>query len=262
MTTRWRVVAVDDEPPALHALEQAFRTVPDYELIATMTDPMSAAERIAELRPDVLLLDIQMPGRDGFELLEELHTVRAVPPAVVFCTAYHEHALRAFDAQAIDYLLKPLDPARFRRTLDLLRQRLPGTLAPDTVRQLRALLLGASAGASPAGHQPARLSIKVDGRTVLLDPRTIDRLELRDEVVRIHAGRDRFDVRSSLSSLSEQLPAEQFLRVHRAAVVNVSRVRMVEPYLQGDYILHLLDGSRVVTGRTYRDVVRATFQVL
>jgi two-component system, LytTR family, response regulator len=255
----WRVIAVDDEPPALLAIRQALADVQDFTLIASCDDAQAAVPVIERERPDVVLLDIQMPGLTGFELVQELQSRVAPMPAVVFCTAWHEHAIAAFEAQAQDYLLKPLDPARFARTLDLLRRRLaspPGTA--HLKAQLRAILTALDAEPTVA---PTRYAVRHAGRTVLLDPATIEHLTTDGNVVRLASGRDRYVVRDTLTRVLEDLPAEMFLRVHRGAAVNASRVRAVEPYLRGDYLLHMADGSRIVTGRTYREAVRSAFRL-
>jgi two-component system LytT family response regulator len=261
----WRVMAVDDEPPALLAIEQLFRDVPDFVLVLTTTDSVTAADLIRAERPDVLLLDIQMPGTDGFGVLEAIGEPQ---PAVVFLTAYHQHAIAAFDAQAQDYLLKPVDPARFQQTLSLLRRRLTERITSRVTPQLRAMLRYLDASTAPPGLSVARapsglsrITIRHDGRAVLLDPLSIDRVESDNNDLRIFVGRERYEIRETLTHFATQLPSSHFARVHRSALVNVSRVRAVEPYLHGDYVLHMTDGTRVITGRSYRDVVRTVFRL-
>lgn len=255
----WRVLAVDDEPPALLAITQALADVPDFTLVATCDDAENAVSVVDRERPDVVLLDIQMPGLSGLEIAQVLHSRAEPPPAIVFCTAWQEHAIAAFEAQAQDYLLKPLDPVRFARTLDLLRRRLASP--PNTTHlkaHLRALLTALD---TEPTRTPARYAVRHAGRTVLLDPATIEHLTTDGTVVRLTSGRERYTVRETLARVLADLPATTFLRVHRSAAVNTARVRAVEPYLRGDYLLHMADGSRIVTGRTYREAVRGAFQL-
>lgn len=262
----WRVVAIDDEPPALLALEHALRDIEDFSLVGTTIDPRQASALIDELKPDVVFLDIHMPGLTGFDVVRELG--ERMPP-VVFLTAYDQHAIGAFESHAIDYLLKPLDRNRLGQTLRLLRQRLTerraARLTTAISAQMRDLL--ATMGVTPGGAAaqpvesrvgvPHRISLRSKGRTVLLDPQTIERVEVFDNDLRIVVGRETLVVRDTLTSLQHQLPTSQFVRVHRSMLVNIQRVRSVEPSGQSEYLLHMIDGARVRTGRTYRDQVRA-----
>jgi two-component system, LytTR family, response regulator len=143
----WRIVAVDDEPPALRALGRALASAVDFTLSATTSDPTTAVALIRETQPDVLMLDIQMPGRTGFDIVREL---RPAVPALVFLTAYDQYAVQAFDAQAIDYLLKPINPTRLAETLERLRRQLSARAGGDMLPRLEALLATIDARSAPA----------------------------------------------------------------------------------------------------------------
>lgn len=252
----WRVVAVDDEPPALKRIAALLAATSGLELVGTFTDPVAAVAALPELAPHVLLLDVQMPGMTGFEVLHAIATSDGPTPVVVFATAYDEHALRAFEVGAVDYLLKPVERERFRTTMDRVKARLDGMSAGELRAHLAAVrrLLAPAGDATPA---TTRVSVKVKDRIVLLDPAQIDRVDAEGNVIHVQVGRERLSFRETLTSFAERLPASAFVRVNRSTLVNVARVRYAEPWFNGDYVLVLVDGSKVTSGRTYREGVRA-----
>jgi two-component system, LytTR family, response regulator len=252
----WRIVAIDDEPPALRALGRALASAVDFTLSATTSDPMSAVSLIRETEPDVIMLDIQMPGLTGFDIVREL---RPTVPALVFLTAYDQYAVQAFDAQAIDYLLKPINPTRLAETLERLRRQLSSRAGHDMLPRLEALLATLDARPAPVATTATRISLKRNGGTSFIDARTIDRIDSADNEVRISAAGQLLSVRETLTAIAVRLPAGQFLRVHRTCVVNLSRVQHVEPYFHGDVVIHLANGTKVISGRSYRADVRAAF---
>jgi two-component system, LytTR family, response regulator len=251
----WRVVAIDDEPPALMALARAFEAVTDFTLVASSSDPSTAADLIREMQPDVVVLDIQMPGLTGFDIVRSLN---APLPAIVFLTAFDHFAVRAFEAEAVDYLLKPIEPERLAGTLGRLRRRLANHSDDQMLPRLESLLASLeSRQTQPAS--PPRVSIRRNGGTSFLDPRTIDRIDSDDNDIRITAAGQTITVRETLTSFAARLPASQFLRVHRTCVVNLARVHHVEPYFHGDVVIHLANATKVISGGTYRAEVRAAF---
>lgn len=263
---RWRVVAVDDEPPALLALEQALASAPDFDLVGRTTDSTTAAALVRSARADVVFLDIQMPGASGFDVINALDDPL---PLVVFVTAFNEHALAAFDARALDYVLKPIDPERFAKTLQSVCTRLHERNAVEMTNHLRTSVGAAlryldrmaTPSDTPYTALSARIPVKVDGRVILLDPATIDRVESDNNTVSWYVGKERFDTRDTLNHAVGLLPPSHFARVHRSTVVNLARVRAVEPYIHGEYVIHLHDGTRVVTGRSYREQVKTLFRL-
>lgn len=244
--TVWRAIAVDDEPPALKRLSSLLAEVPGVRLVGTYDDPREAVPAIERERPDLLFLDIQMPEMTGFEVVAALGDEC---PLVIFVTAYDEHAIRAFEVNALDYLLKPVQRERLAATLARARERLSTRSAPEIQAQLHAVLRGMGA--------PARVAVRTGTRVLLLDPATIDRVEADGNTLTVHAGRERVEFRETLTAFEARLPPGRFVRVSRSTVVNLASVRQVEPWFNGDYVLILADGAKVTTGRTYRDRVRA-----
>jgi two-component system LytT family response regulator len=224
---RWRAVIVDDEPLARRGVRARLERAGDVDVVAEAGDVASAVECIRQHRPDVAFLDIEMPGATGFRVVGELP--EADRPIVVFVTAHDDRALEAFEVQAFDYLLKPIDDAKFARTIDRIRRRL-------------------SSGPEAA---PARITIRDRGRIVVLDATSIDWLQSDGDYVRLHAGRATYLHHEALASLLGKLPAT-FVRVHRSAAVNVERIRELEPLTNGDYSLVLTTGARLKVSRTHR----------
>jgi len=223
-----RVLIVDDEPPARRKVRRFLERDPEPVEIA---EAGSGAEAIAAVRsfdPDLVFLDVQMPGMDGFAVLE------AVPARrfhVVFLTAHDHHALRAFEAEALDYLLKPVDPERFERALERARQRV-ARRAP--LRFLK------------------RLLVEKNGREIFLPVEQLDWAEaVRNNVV-LHAGRETYTVRATLESLARQLDAEQFARISRSAIVNLDSVKEMQPWFHGERRTILKDGTELTWTRRFR----------
>lgn len=227
-----RAVVVDDEPLARRGVRQLASAHADVIVVGEAADGPEAVRVIRTLLPDLVFLDVQMPGLDGFDVL--MHEIERAP-AVVFVTAYEEFALRAFEVDAVDYLLKPVPAERFAVCMERVRARLataPGRDAPPTV-----------------------VAVRVRGGERLLHPEEIDWIEADDYYAVIHSGGRRFLVRESLASLADRLPAHLFMRVHRSAVVNLSRVRAVLPAEGGGGALVLRGGARVPVGRRNRSAV-------
>jgi two-component system LytT family response regulator len=224
-STSLRVCVIDDEPPARRALEWLLSREPGVAVVGSTGDGASAVALLEETRPDAVFLDVQMPGLDGFEVLRRL-----TPPAptVVFVTAYDAYAVRAFEAQALDYLVKPFSDERFSVVMARVRQLV-------TVR--------------PSG-QP--LVVREGHRTLVLPPAEIEWIEAEDYYVRIHAGTRRPLIRRTLQSVLEALEPEGFMRVHRSAAVNLSAVREVRPLSTGDGEVLLASGHIVRVSRQYR----------
>lgn len=237
-----RVLIADDEPLARAHLRALLAGDPEVEVVAECGDGRSAVAAALRTAPDLMLLDIQMPELDGLAVAQALGPERE--PLVVFTTAYDEHAVEAFAVQAFDYLLKPLQRERVLATLARVRAR---------IRELRASVSAAAAptvGRRPPGED--RLALRVDGRILLVRTDDVDWLEAMDDRVRVHVGRQAIVVRDTLTRLEGRLPMGRFLRVHRSSLVNVSRIRELQPWFQGDFVVVLGDGTRITTGRSYR----------
>lgn len=241
-----RALIVDDEPFAREGIRLHLERHPDVEVIGEAGDGERAAEAIRTLDPDVVFLDIEMPAMDGFQVIEAVG-VEAMPP-VIFVTAYDEFALRAFEAHALDYVLKPVEPERFSRALDRTRKLLRGSAGHALDRRLEGLMQEVR----ERGKHLERIVVQRGERLRILRADDIDWFEAAGNYVKLHVGTESFLVRATLSSFEDRLDPEHFLRVHRSIIVQKARVRELEPLLQGDYVLILHDGTRLTTGRSYR----------
>jgi two-component system, LytTR family, response regulator len=245
-----RTLIVDDEPLARLRVRELLAKEADVEIVGEAQDGPDAVSLVRELTPDLLFLDVQMPELDGFDVLEQIGP-RAIP-ALVFVTAYDRFALRAFEAHALDYLLKPYDDQRFAGTLQRVREQLRYRGAGELERRVRDLLADVRGGASHL----ERLAVQSGSRSILLPVDEIDWLEAEGKYVRIHVREHAFLIRDTLTRLESVLDPARFLRVHRSIIVNAERIREVEPFFRGKYILYLRTGVRLESGRAYRSVIQ------
>jgi two-component system, LytTR family, response regulator len=241
-----RVLIVDDEPIARRGIRQHLRAETDLEVIGESGDGAAAIDAITGLAPDLVFLDIQMPEVGGFDVVEAIGVARM--PAVVFVTAYDEHALRAFDVHAVDYVLKPIDRHRFRTAVERARRRLADT--PGELDRRIAAALGELG--RPAHDYAKRIAIKGDGRVILVDVDEVDRLEAAGNYVEVHSGARHHLVRETMASLEGRLDPARFVRVSRSSIVNATRVRELQPMFNGDFVVVLRDGTKVAGSRRYR----------
>lgn len=249
MSDLLRVLLVDDEALARRRLKTLLASDKEIEIVGECQNGAEAVREIRKLKPDLVFLDVQMPELDGFDVIEAVGP--AEMPPVIFITAFDDYAVNAFEKGAVDYLLKPVDPTRFARTVERARARI-GAKAPQLGEQLTALLKYVSEG-SASGE---RLGIKVGGKVLFLDTHDIFWIQARDDIARIHLAESYHDVREPLSRLESRLPKGRFMRVHRSAIVNTSKIKEVEPFDQGDQLMLLTNGKRVTTGRSYRKAVQ------
>jgi len=240
-----RVLIADDEPLARERVRTMLARHPGYEVVAECGDGASTVEHIVRERPDILFLDIRMPELDGFEVISALEGMES-PPAIVFTTAHSEYAVRAFEVRAVDYLLKPFDRARFERALVNAAER--RTRAPGQVGdQLRALL--GSLGTRP--RYPMRFLVRTSGEMHFVRAADIDWADAQGNYVRLHtAGRTHL-VRDTMKDFAAKLDPSAFVRVHRSAIVNIDRVVRIEPYVHGEYVITLRDGTRLTSSRAH-----------
>jgi len=241
-----RALIVDDEEPARELLRAFLARWPEVAIAGEAGDGRTAIDLTKRLAPDLLFLDVQMPRVNGFDVVAALNH-RSLP-LIVFVTAYDQYALKAFEVSACDYLLKPFDAERFANTMRrvLARRAEPASSAREAVRSLLAAV-------SPA---PEQIAVKVDGRHLFLDPTEIEWVEAVRKDARLHFGAKSLLVRESITHLERRLDASRFLRVHRSAIVNRAHIREMQPWFKGDYVLIMRNGARVVSGQTYREVVR------
>ena len=248
-TAKIKTLIVDDETLARRRIRRLLAVESDVEVIGECGDPQQAISVIQERNPDLVFLDIQMPGVDGFGVLESLPPRST--PAVIFVTAFDHYALRAFDVHALDYLLKPFDRARFRRALDRARVQIRHQAGAALDSRLSTLL--DSLGNRP--KQMDRVVIKSAGRIMFLRTDEIDWIEAADNYVRLHVGSESHLLRVTLASLEGRLDSAKFMRIHRSTVVNIDRMKELQPWFHGDYVVILQDGTRLNLSRTYRDRV-------
>jgi two-component system LytT family response regulator len=244
-----RVVVVEDEPAARARIAAIAGSFPDLTLVAECADGASAVEAVLEHRPDLVLLDIQLPELDGFEVIAALAGEHL--PSVVFITAHDEFAVRAFDAEAVDYVLKPFTTARLRRALEraIARLRTPGgALQGET---LRAVAAGA-AGATPL----TRFVVRIGRELRFVPVAAVDWIEVADNYLRLHAGGRAHLVRSTLTEVMARLDPATYRRIHRGTVVNVGRITAIEHTGPGVYRLTMADGARLTSSRSYSATVR------
>jgi two-component system, LytTR family, response regulator len=234
-----RVLIVDDEAPARDKLRRWLGEQPDIELVGEFADGLAAAAAIDKIAPDVVFLDIQMPGLSGLELAAQLETRAA--PLLVFVTAYDEHAIKAFELDAVDYLLKPYDKDRLRRSVDRLRGRRGPEVAAAAVRAAR-LRTGTS----------ERLLVPRGDGLELVEATAIHWLEADDNYVHVHTAHARFMLRRTLADLLQQLGG-RFARIHKSRAVNVAEVKTLSPLFKGDHELELRSGVKLRLSRRYRD---------
>jgi len=242
---RLRVIIVDDEEPARGLLREFLSGNPDVELVAECANGFEAVRAVQEMRPDLLLLDVQMPKLDGFEVLELLER----PPAVVFITAYDQHALRAFEVHAVDYLLKPFSQERLGEALARARDR-AGSLDSQAARAL-------SDAARPPGAALARILVRDGAKVHVVPLEKVDCIEAQDDYVSIrHEGRALLK-QQTLASLEGQLDATRFVRVHRSWILNVERLARLEPATKDSWVAILRDGTKLPVSRTGHDRLKA-----
>lgn len=241
-----RVLIADDEAPARGKLERWVAEQPDMQVAGYAEDGLVAAEGIERLHPDVAFLDIQMPGLSGLEVAAQLEGSSA--PLIVFVTAFDEHAVKAFELNAVDYLLKPYDKDRLLRALQRVRERLGGG------RESRSAAV-AMARAQTASSE--RLLVPDGERLQLIDSTSIEWLEADDNYVHVHTAARRYLLRRTLQDLLMQLGEERFVRIHKSAAVNLSAIAALTPLFKGDYEVELRNGRALRLSRRYRDALFA-----
>ena len=244
MPAAMRALVVDDEAPARRKILR-FLQEHDVEIVGEAADATAALSAIRELRPDVVFLDVQMPGTDGFGLLQTVAGDDYVPH-VVFVSAYDAYALRAFDVAAVDYLLKPLDRDRFALALDRVRTQLERSQS-ELHAELREFL-NAVNGAAPYAQ---RLLVESGDRSLFLAVRDIVSIEAQGNRVAISARGGRYELRTTMDSLEARLDPHDFVRVHRSNIVRIDAIAELEPWFHGEYSVKLTDGTAVTWSRRY-----------
>ena len=243
-----RTLIVDDEPLARERMRSLLGTEEDVEIIGEAKDGLEAVDAILTQSPDLVFLDVHMPKLDGFEVIQTVGPERM--PAVVFVTAYDQHALRAFEVQALDYLLKPFDSDRFQGALKRARRQVDSQETGDISRRLLALVRDLKTD-RPA--KTDRLVVKSGGRLFFLRADEIDWIEAAGNYVRLHLGTEAHLLRETMNSIEARLNPEIFFRIHRSHIVNIERVKELQPWFNGEYVVFLRNGTRLTLSRGYRE---------
>ena len=258
-----RTILVDDEPLAIQGLQLRLQKHEDVEVIETCSNGREAIRAIKTHKPDLVFLDIQMPGFDGFSVIQGLMEVE--PPLFVFVTAYSDHAIRAFEAQAVDYLMKPVEEDRLADTMDRIRQRLAEKRSAEEAGKLKEVLaevapdavgnVEAGEDAHAASRYEKLINIKDRGQIFRVDVDTIEKIDAAGDYMCIYTGDNTLILRETMKDLEKRLDPRRFQRVHRSTIVNLDLVRQVKPHTNGECFLVLDSGSQVKVSRSYRDVV-------
>ncbi len=243
-----RALIVDDEPLARERMRSLLDTEPDVDVVGEASNGLEAVDAILDRSPDLVFLDVHMPKLDGFEVIEAVGPDRM--PAVVFVTAYDQHALRAFEVQALDYLLKPFDGDRFQGTLKRVRRQMEQVESGDLSQKLLALVRDLKSSHAPRN---GRLIIKSGGRLFFLRMEEIDWVEAAGNYVRVQVGHEGHLLRETMTSIEARLDPELFFRIHRSHIVNIERIKELQPWFNGEYVVILRNGTKLTLSRGYRE---------
>jgi two-component system LytT family response regulator len=248
---RLKVLIVDDEPLAREGLRMLLDTDHDVETVSEARNGREAVAAIRTQRPDLVLLDVQMPRMDGFAVIEAVGP--ATMPAVIFITAHSQYAIRAFEISAVDYLLKPVTEERFRLAFQRALSRLRAAPVADTTQQMLSVL---EAIANPR-RQLTRLAIRSGERTIFLPIEEVDWIEAWQNYVRVHAGRTIHLLHVPMNTIAASLDPSTFIRIHRSHIVNAKRIKQLWSSSHGQYVVELTTGERLQSGRTYGETMRS-----
>ncbi|HEV3470771.1 MAG TPA: LytTR family DNA-binding domain-containing protein [Pyrinomonadaceae bacterium] len=248
-----RVLVVDDEPLAREKIRGMADLDPELRVIGECGNGSEAIEAIQNLKPDLILLDVQMPEVGGFAVLEALKDAGPLPP-VIFITAYDHYAVRAFEVHALDYLLKPFDRERFQAAMERAKRQIRRESSNNGIDERIIALLEQLR--EPARYSE-RLVVKTGGRVFFLNTDEIDWIEAEGNYVNIHTGKKSYLLRETISSLESQLDPREFVRIHRSAIVNINRIKELQPWSHGEYHILLHDGTRLTLSRSYREKLQS-----
>lgn len=255
MSSRIVAVVIDDEPLARERLRWLIEQSQDVELAEACADGPSGVQAIQREKPDVVFLDVQMPGMDGFDVVSKVGAHNM--PFTVFVTAFDHHAVRAFDARAIDYLLKPFSDARFEEAVARVRERITGAKLMTFTSQLASLLQGVPRQPPELVMEEGaqyldRVAVRMGDKVRIIPTKTIDWIEAEGVYVRLHVSADSLLLRSPMHALETRLDPRRFVRIHRSTIVNIERVKELREQDKGDYAVLLQDGTRLRLSRSRR----------
>jgi len=246
-----RVLVVDDEPLAREKICGMAADDPDIRIVAECSNGAEAIEAVQTMRPDLILLDVQMPEVGGFAVLEALKD-EGLPP-VIFITAYDHYAVRAFEFHALDYLLKPFDRERFQTAIERAKRQ----IRRDSGARMDARILALLEEMRETPRYSERLVVKTGGRVFFLNTDEIDWVEAEGNYVSIHTGKKSYLLRETITGLESQLDPKEFVRIHRSAIVRLDRIKELQPWSHGEYHVLLQDGTRLTLSRSYREKLQA-----
>jgi len=246
-----RALIVDDEPLARQRVRLLLTEEPDVEVIAECADGFEAVNQIETTKPDLVFLDVQMPEMDGFEVLRRVP--QKLLPVVIFTTAYNQHALRAFEVNALDYLLKPFKPTRFKEAVQRAREIIGNKQAALSVQNARGLLALLGQAPAPPG-QLTRLAVKTPGKVTFVEVDQIQAIEAAGKYAVVHVGKANHVLRETMSSLEANLPPQRFLRISRSVIVNIDQIQELQPTFKGENLVVLKNGKSYPTTRPLREI--------
>lgn len=244
----YRALIIDDEPPARLRIRALLSEDREVEVVGEAEDGPSAVEAIERFHPDIVFLDVQMPELDGFGVIEAVGPQKM--PCPVFVTAYARHALKAFDVNAVDYILKPFDAERFRKALAKAKHRV-GEARNTSTERLEHLL----EDVRQKGEYPERILVKIGAGQQLVKVSDIRWIEAEDNHIRLHLPQGSHLIRHTLRDFLKRLDPEQFRQIHRSTIVNMAHIRELQPWFHGDYLVHLTDGTTLTLTRTHRNAL-------
>ena len=249
-----RTIIADDEAPARKKIRAFLEEHPDFEVIAECGDGQRTTEAIRAQHPDLVFLDVQMPGLDGFEVLASFGGEPL--PEVVFVTAFDQYAVRAFEVRAVDYLLKPFNKARFSETVSRIKENRARGALPGRQADLRKMLEELQHNA----RERERIVVKSGSRLVFLRKDSVEWIEAQGDYVKLHYGKESLMMRETMASIAERFDPKRFVRIHRSRIINIDHVRELRPLLGGDYAILMKDGTQLTLSRSYRTTLDAILQ--
>jgi len=244
-----RAVIVDDEELARQLLREYLWEAGGVEVVGECGDGFDAVKAIGELKPDLVFLDVQMPKLDGFEVLELIEPSTGPPPSVIFVTAYDQYAMRAFEANAVDYLLKPFRLDRFKKALDRARERMRARLG-ETKAAPEMTPSDLAAAARPPGHAVERIVVRDGSKVHIIPIAKLDYVEAQDDYAALHSERKSYLKQQTIATLETQLDPRRFVRIHRSYIVNLERIARIEPYAKDSRVAVLRDGTQLPVSRS------------
>ncbi len=246
-----QALIIDDEPPARKKLRHFLKNENRIEIAGEAEDGIDAVSKIEELRPDLIFLDIQMPGLNGFEVLEALQVKR---PQVIFTTAFDKHAVKAFEVRALDYLLKPFDENRFREAVERVFQD------QSAQKEIQNKISTLIAEMQPEQKYLKRILLRSEGRISILKTEHIVRIEAEEKYVRLYTGKESCLHRETMNALEEKLDPGRFVRIHRSQIVNMERIKEIRMWSHGEYVVVMADETKLPLGRVYRENFLRVFE--